>query len=247
VVARVRRERGEPRVGHAGTLDPLATGLLVLGLGKALKLLEFMTDHDKTYDVAIELGVLTETDDAEGARVGERPVPERSELEAAAAKLVGETLQRPPRYSAVKVGGRKLYEYARMGKEVEAPKRPVRVDELALISYLPPRARFRVRGSKGLYVRAIARDLGGHVVELRRLASGPFRVEDAGDEILPMDTAVMHLPEVRLSTEDAHKFGDGKTVSLESAPLVRVYCGPRFIGIGERMEKGLKPRKVILT
>jgi tRNA pseudouridine55 synthase len=247
VVDQVRRDRGERRVGHAGTLDPLATGLLVLGLGKALKLLEFMADHDKTYDVAILMGILTETDDAEGARIGERPVPGRSELEAAAARMVGETLQRPPRFSAVKVAGRKLYEYARKGQEVEAPERRVRVDELTLLSYLPPRARFRVRGSKGLYVRSIARDLGGHVAELRRLASGPFRVEDAGEELLPMDTAVMHLPEVRLSTEDAHRFEDGKTLVLESAPLVRVYCGPRFIGIGERTGPGLKPRKVILT
>jgi len=247
VVAAVRRERGEPRVGHAGTLDPLATGLLVLGLGKALKLLEFMADHGKTYEAGIELGILTETDDAEGARIEERPVPDRAALEAAAARLVGEIVQKPPRYSAVKVAGRKLYEYARKGREVEAPERRVRVDELALLSYEPPRARFRIRGSKGLYVRSIARDLGGHVAELRRLASGPFRVEDAGDELLPMDTAVMHLPEVRLSTEDAHRFEDGKTLALESAPLVRVYCGPRFMGVGERTEKGMKPRKVILT
>ncbi len=247
VVALVRRERGEPRVGHAGTLDPLATGLLVLGLGKALKLLEFMADHDKTYEVDVELGILTETDDADGARVGERPVPDRVALEAAASKFRGEIVQRPPRYSAVKVGGRRLYAYARAGQEVEAPERRVRVDELVLLSYEPPRARFRVRGSKGLYVRSIARDLGGHVAELRRLASGPFRVEDTGDELLPLDTAVMHLPEIRLSTEEAHRFEDGKTQILETPPLVRVYCGPRFIGIGERTEQGMKPRKVILT
>jgi tRNA pseudouridine55 synthase len=247
VVDLVRRERGDRHVGHAGTLDPLATGLLVLGLGKALKLLEFMTEYGKTYETEIELGILTETDDADGARVGERPVPDRAALEAAAAKLVGEIVQKPPRYSAVKVAGRKLYEYARKGKEVEAPERRVRVDELALLSYEPPRARFRVRGSKGLYVRSLARDLGGHVAELRRLACGPFRIEDAGDELLPMDTAVMHLPEVRLSTEESHAFENGRRVERETAPLVRVYCGPRFIGIGEREGKVMKPRKVILT
>ena len=135
VVALVRRERGEPRVGHAGTLDPLATGLLVLGLGKALKLLEFMAGHDKTYEVAIELGVLTETDDADGARIGEAPVPDRASLEAATARLTGEILQRPPAYSAVKVEGRRLYKYAREGQVVEAPERKVRVDEFALLSY----------------------------------------------------------------------------------------------------------------
>ncbi len=242
----MRRRLGEPRAGHAGTLDPMATGLLVVALGKALKLLEFMQDYGKTYEFTAELGILTETDDAEGARVEERPVPSRAELEAAAARLTGEIVQRPPRYSAVKVGGRKLYEYARAGREVEAPERRVTVHELELLSYDPPRARFRLRGSKGVYVRSIARDLGGHVAELRRTVCGPFRVEDAGEEILPMDAALMHLGEVRLSTDDAHRFEHGTTLPLEVPGLVRVYCGPRFLGIGERVETGMKPRKVVL-
>src|SRR5207244_4511797 len=113
------RELGERSIGHAGTLDPLATGLLVLGVGKATRLLEFM-QYDKSYEVEIELGVLTETDDADGARIETRPLPSRAELEAAASKMVGEIVQVPPRYSAVKVEGRKLYEYARKGREVEA-------------------------------------------------------------------------------------------------------------------------------
>ena len=96
-------------------------------------------------------------------------------------------MQRPPRYSAVKVGGRRAYRYAREGREVEIPERRVTVREFELLSYEPPLARFRVRGSKGLYVRSLARDLGGHVVSLRRLASGPFRVEDAGPELLPTE------------------------------------------------------------
>jgi tRNA pseudouridine55 synthase len=246
VVDAIRRELGERSVGHAGTLDPLATGLLVLGVGKATRVLEYM-QYDKTYEAEFRLGILTETDDADGAPIGERPVPARAELEAAAAKLTGEILQTPPRYSAVKVEGRKLYEYARKGREVEAPERHVRVDELALLSYEPPRARFRVRGSKGLYVRSIARDLGGHVTELRRTACGPFRVEDVSSELLPMDVALMHLPEVRLTTEELHHFENGRTVEREVGPVVRVYCGPRFVGIGEKSGNLLKPRKVIQT
>jgi tRNA pseudouridine55 synthase len=245
VVDEVRRGRGERRVGHAGTLDPLATGLLILGLGKALRLLEFMAEHDKTYEFEAEMGILTETDDAEGARIDERPVPARAELEAALARFQGEVVQRPPRYSAVKVEGRKLYEYARAGREVEAPERRVRIDELALLSYEPPRARFRLRGSKGVYVRAVARDLGGHVVELRRTASGPYRVEEAGPDLLPIDTAVMHLPEVRLSTQEEERFRNGAIVERAAAGLVRVYCGPRFVGIGEPAGAGMKPRKVL--
>lgn len=246
VVDAVRRDLGERSVGHAGTLDPLATGLLVLGVGKATRLLEYM-QYDKSYEVEIELGILTDTDDADGARLEERPVPSRPELEAASSKWLGEIVQKPPRYSAVKVEGRKLYEHARKGREVDAPERRVRVDELTLVSYEPPRARFVVRGSKGLYVRSIARDLGGHVAALRRTACGPFRVEDASPELLPVDVGLIHLPEVRLSTEELHHFENGRLVSREVEPIVRVYCGPRFVGIGEKTEGGMKPRKVIQT
>jgi len=242
----VRRQLGERSVGHAGTLDPLATGLLVLGVGKATRLLEYM-QYDKAYEAEIELGVLTETDDADGARIEQRPVPSREELDAAAAKQVGEIVQTPPRYSAVKVEGRKLYEHARKGREVEAPERRVRVDELTLLFYEPPRARFLVRGSKGLYIRAIARDLGGHVTALRRTACGPFRVEDAGPELLPVDVGLIHLPELRLTTEELHDFENGRVVRREVEGIVRVYCGPRFVGIGEKAESGMKPRKVIQT
>ena len=246
VVDAVRRDLKERSVGHAGTLDPLATGLLVLGVGKATRVLEYM-HYDKTYEVEIELGILTETDDADGPRIGERPVLPREELEAAAAKMLGEIVQKPPRYSAVKVAGRKLYDYARKGKEVEAPERRVRVDELVLVSYEPPRAKFRIKGSKGLYIRSIARDLGGHVTALRRTVCGPFRLEDVGPELLPMDAALMHLPELRLTTEELHRFETGRSVDRPVEGIVRVYCGPRFVGIGEKGESGLKPRKVIQT
>lgn len=246
VVDAVRRDLKERSVGHAGTLDPLATGLLVLGVGKATRVLEFM-QYDKTYEAEIRLDALTETDDADGPRIEERSVPLRSALEEMMSRLVGEIVQKPPRYSAVKVDGRKLYEYARKGKEVEAPERKVRVDELTLLSYAPPIAKLRVRGSKGLYIRSIARDLGGHVTALRRTHCGPFSIEDAGPDLLPMDVALMHLPEARLTTEELHHFENGRTVSKDVEPVVRVYCGPRFVGIGERTEGGLKPRKVIQT
>ena len=247
VVDDVRRRTGERHAGHAGTLDPLATGLLIVALGKGTRLLEFLGDHDKTYEVEIELGILTETDDVDGPRIAGRPVPARAELEAAAAKMLGEISQTPPRYSAVKIEGRRSYALARAGKDVEPPARTVRIDELTLLSFEAPKARFRVKGSKGLYVRSIARDLGGHVTALRRLASGPFRIEDAGDEPLPIDVAVSHLPEVRLTTEELHHFENGRIVPREVKGLVRVYCGPRFAGIGEPAAGGMKPKKVIQT
>ena len=241
----VRRDLQERSVGHAGTLDPLATGLLVFGVGKGTRILEYM-QYDKTYETEIELGILTETDDADGPRMEDRPVLSRAELESATAAMIGEIVQKPPRYSAIKVAGRKLYDYARKGKDVEAPERRVRIDELTLLSYEAPRVKFRIRGSKGLYIRSIARDLGGHVTALRRTVCGPFRVEDAGPDLLPMDVALMHLPELRLTTEELHRFETGRIVERDVEGLVRVYCGPRFVGIGEKSEAGkLKPRKVI--
>jgi tRNA pseudouridine55 synthase len=260
VVDRVRRLADQREAGHAGTLDPLATGVLVVALGKALKLLEFMEGHDKEYDVAVRLGQRTETDDAEGRVVEERPVEAtRAQVEAAAAKFNGEIEQVPPSYSAVKQEGERLYAKARRGEAVSAKPRRVRVDEFALTSFEPPVARFHVRCGKGTYVRALARDLGaalgcgGHVAELRRTASGPFRLTDAAPleaplELMPMDTALMSLPEVRLTTQDAREFENGRTVALRPpGPLVRVYCGPRFAGIGEESGGKLKPRKVIVV
>ena len=247
VVQEIRRDREERRVGHAGTLDPLATGLLVVALGKGLRLMEFMIGWDKTYTFEVLLGELTDTDDTEGKPEETRPVPTRGELESKLATLVGEIDQRPPRYSAVKVAGRKLYEYARAGETVEAPLRRVTIHKLTLEEYEPPRARFLLRCSKGFYVRSIARELGGHVTVLRRTASGPFRVEDAGPDLLPLDVAVMNLPEARLSSEETLQFEQGALVERECFGMHRVYCGPRFIGIGEGLGSMLKPRKVILA
>ncbi|MBI2933230.1 MAG: tRNA pseudouridine(55) synthase TruB [Planctomycetes bacterium] len=259
IVDRVRGESGERRVGHAGTLDPNATGLLVLCLGRALKLVEFMEGHDKEYDVAIRLGRVTETDDAEGCTVTETDpsAVSREALLAAAARFIGEIPQRPPAYSAVKVGGRPLYRYARAGESVVAPERVVRVHELALLSFDPPIARFRVRCSKGTYVRSLARDLGAalgcgaSVEELRRTAGGPFRVEQAvrgfdPKALLPMDAGLADLPKVSLPPDYAGRFAKGQGVDVTPpAPLVRVYQEERFVGVGYDRDGRLWPRKVL--
>jgi tRNA pseudouridine55 synthase len=252
IVDRVRDAVGQQEVGHAGTLDPLATGVLVIALGKATRLLEFMESHEKEYEATVRLGQRTETDDAEGRAIAEGPVPTRPELEDAARRLTGEIDQIPPAYSAIKQQGERLYEKARRGEKVEARPRRVRVEEFGILDYAPPVARFRIRCSKGTYIRALARDLGGHVVELRRTASGPFRLEDAvllaaPLETLPMDSALIGMPEVRLTTQDARKFENGQIVEFRPpAELVRVYCGPRFVGVGAAAGGKLKPRKVIV-
>ena len=189
VVAKVRRLLGQKKVGHAGTLDPLATGLLVLAAGRATRLLRFVQGAEKVYVARMLMGVATDTLDADGAVLSREPMPvSPEEIEAAAARFVGPIMQVPPMVSALKVGGRRLYDLAREGVEVEREARPVTIHELSIIDVAPgeyPEVVFRVRCSTGTYVRTLADDialaLGGraHLTALRRVAIGALHVEDA--------------------------------------------------------------------
>lgn len=222
VVDVVRRTLGTRKVGHAGTLDPMATGLLLLGVGRATRLLRFLGDLPKTYDGTMRLGIETTTLDAEGEVVRTAPVTATPDHVASAMRaLEGSSLQRPPAFSAVKVGGRKLYEAARRGEQLEAEPRPIHVDSFELLAFEPPDARFRVTCSGGTYVRVLAADVGNavssgaHLAELRRTAIGPFRVEDASapeaaGPPLPLDTAVRHLPRLDLDPEEAAAASNGR-------------------------------------
>jgi tRNA pseudouridine55 synthase len=189
VVGVMRAVLGLKRVGHTGTLDPFATGALPLALGTATRLIQYLDEDHKVYDATLQLGARTETGDLEGAVEAEAPVPPLAApaVEAVLAGFLGERMQVPPRYSAVKVNGRRLYEYARAGQHVEVAARPVRIDALELLAVGADTLRLRVTCGRGTYVRAlgeeIAQALGteGHLVQLRRLASGPFGVETALD------------------------------------------------------------------
>ena len=192
VVQRVRRLLGEASAGHAGTLDPLATGVLAVCLGEALKLQQWLAEGDKEYQAEVAFGAATETEDAEG-RVTERGDPsalDAARVAAALPGLTGEIEQTPPMYSAVRVGGRRLHEAARRGEEVARAPRRVRVHALELLGFEPAqeglaRARLRVRCGKGTYVRTLAADLGralgvpAHLAWLRRTAAGPFHLAAA--------------------------------------------------------------------
>jgi tRNA pseudouridine55 synthase len=188
-VAAVRRLLGQKKVGHAGTLDPMATGLLVLGLGRATRLLRFVADAPKTYVARAVFGVATDTLDADGAVLERSPMPvSEDEVAAAATRFVGDIHQVPPMVSALKVGGRRLYELAREGVTVEREARPVTIHELEILDFSPcdyPEVLLRVRCSSGTYVRTLADDLaaalGGraHLKKLRRLAIGSLTVDDA--------------------------------------------------------------------
>jgi tRNA pseudouridine55 synthase len=189
VVAKVRRLAGIGKVGHAGTLDPMATGLLVLGLGRATRLLRFVQSTPKRYVATAKLGVATDTLDADGAVVWREPMPvEESDVAAVLERFRGPILQLPPMVSARKVEGRRLYELAREGAEVEREARTVTISHLEILDFAPcdyPEVTFAVTCSTGTYVRTladdIARALGGraHLIELRRTASGSLDVKSA--------------------------------------------------------------------
>ena len=187
VVGRVRRLLRTRAVGHAGTLDPMATGVLVLGIGEGTKLLAHLTGADKSYLATVQLGAATDTLDAQGRVLETAPVPalEPEQIAAIAQRFLGAQAQRVPEFSAVRVDGQRLYDRARRGESVSTPERDVVVHELELMRVALPEIVLRVRCSKGFYVRALARDLAhalgtfGHLTALRRTHSGVFGLEDA--------------------------------------------------------------------
>ena len=214
-VSRVRRVLGIRKVGHAGTLDPMATGLLVMGVGRGTRLLRFLGEAPKLYEGTGVLGVETTTLDADGDVVRESPVEvTESDLRAAIASFEGDIEQAPPAYSAVKVGGERSYRAARRGQPVKARPRLVHVYAFNLRRFEPPQFDFRVRCSGGTYVRSLVADVGhavgsgAHLAALRRTAVGPFRVEEARPPedpgpLLPLERAVGHLAAVTLHEEEA--------------------------------------------
>lgn len=254
VVNRVRRVAGLRRVGHAGTLDPLATGVLLACLGRATRLVEYLMGRPKTYEVVIRLGQNTDTYDADGEVVAERPchfTPD--DLATALAQFHGPIQQMPPLYSAIKKGGQPLYKLARQGTEVEIEARAVIIYELEQLAFNLPLLTLRVVCSSGTYIRSLAHDLGealgcgGHVAALRRTAVGEFTLDTAVPLdhltpenlttcILPMDTAVRHLPAVTFTETETARLWQGQTVPWQpihpQVPLARAYTPENlFVGI----------------
>ncbi len=232
VVAKVRRLIGQKRVGHAGTLDPPATGLLVLGLGKATRLMRYLQATEKVYRARVVFGIGTDTLDATGAILAREPLPlDEQELAEAMARFVGTISQIPPMVSAVKVDGRRLYEFARRGETVERKARVVEIYELALEDFAPgpyPEATILLRCSSGTYVRSLAYDLGvalggtAHVADLRRLAVASRTVEAAhtieeleaageavSNLIVPMAEGLGDLPVQTADAESARAVSHG--------------------------------------
>jgi tRNA pseudouridine55 synthase len=230
VVARLRKIYGLRRVGHAGTLDPDATGVLLVGLGRATRLLRFLTDTGKVYRGEVAFGVATDTLDAAGTETARQPMAEvtAGQLEAVLPRFLGTIAQVPPMVSAIKVDGRRLHEMARQGEVIEREPRMVRIDRIEIEAFTAgeyPRAQLLVECGSGTYIRSLAADLGealggcAHLAWLRRLRVGPFPVEEARtlEEIaetpekvlLPLAEAVRHLPRVDVDGETARAVGHG--------------------------------------
>jgi tRNA pseudouridine55 synthase len=235
IIDRVRGLTGVRRVGHAGTLDPLATGVLLVCIGKATRVSEYLMAGQKVYRARVRLGITTDTYDADGqvvASVGPVDIG-RAEVERALARFRGAIEQVPPMYSALKRKGKPLHKLARQGVEVKREPRQVEIPRLELTEWEPPECTLEVTCSPGTYVRALAHDLGqalgcgAHLTGLARLASGGFRLEDAvtpdtftqaaaedrwPDLLHPIDAALAHFPALRLDAEAARRLCSGQAV-----------------------------------
>jgi len=259
-VAVVKRAFNAKKAGHAGTLDPLASGILPIALGEATKTVPFVMDGQKSYVFTVAWGVETETDDAEGRPVhATNTFAERAAVEALLPRFTGLIEQVPPRFSAVKVQGERAYDLARDGEIVELQPRQAQIDRLALVAHDGERSIFEADCGKGTYVRALARDLGralgclGHVSALRRTRVGPFaeadavvigdlEADDGASTLRPVETALADLPSVAVPREIAVRLMRGQPVILRGrdAPLSgKIYatCGGVLVAVGD-VERG---------
>ncbi len=237
-VNRVRRAFEASKAGHAGTLDPLASGILPIALGEATKTIPFVMDATKDYEFTLKWGEETETDDQEGSvtRTSDHR-PDKAEVEAVLPALTGRIMQVPPAYSAIKTDGRRAYDRARNNEVVELAPRPVDIHQLELIDHDEAEARLRATTGKGAYIRSLARDIGravggaAHVVHLRRLRVGPFWEEksisldffddidnnpEAFEALHPVSTALDDIPAVAITDHDAERLRCGQKIAVSA-------------------------------
>ena len=278
IVNLVRRLSGQRHVGHAGTLDPMATGVLPICLGKATRITSFLTDAPKTYQAEIELGISTDTYDAEGrvTSEGDPSCVTREQVETALTSFLGSNLQTPPMYSALKHQGKRLYDLARAGIEVERKKRSIYISRLELIEWQPPFFTIEVECGKGTYIRSLAHDLGqclgcgSYLRSLVRRKSGLFDISDSltttqiessfrhgywRSLLYPLDVALEHWPVAIVGSEKEHQIRNGRPLALDELrstdkALCRAYSidGCFIALLRFSPERGLwQPEKVFST
>ena len=273
VVSKLKWALSPQKIGHAGTLDPLATGVLPIALGQATKLIPFVMDGIKVYEFQVTWGKQTDTDDLAGQVLQTtNKRPSEAEIKAILPQFIGRIEQLPPAYSALKINGHRAYDLARSGQEVALKSRPVQVDSLTLLQTTLNTADFRVVCGKDTYVRSLGRDMGqklgclGYITRLRRLACGPFRIEDAVSleaftdknpsvSLLPMENALGHLPMLALPTELATRLRQGQRLPLRDIRpflqtnltddvILRLYTDKQFIGLARFSQGTLHPYRV---
>jgi tRNA pseudouridine55 synthase len=266
VVARVRHLAGQKRVGHAGTLDPLATGVLPVLLGRATRLADFIQDGRKTYRAGVLLGVATDTDDADGATVATAEVPwlSTSDIDRALDAFRGEISQTPPRYSAVKIAGQRAYALARRGEDVVLVPRRVTIYDARVLACDSPTVQLEVTCSSGTYIRSVARDLAvalgtvGHLTSLVRTRVGPFALRDAATldalvecgidaATLPPSCALPDAPRIDITSADAARLRNGQTITIHSSreELVWIYDQDGVVCLGSAHGTLLRSRVLL--
>lgn len=268
---RAKRCYAAEKAGHTGTLDPLASGLLVLCLGDATKYAQVLLDARKEYIATVRFGIATTTGDAEGETIDERPVAfRRADLEAALPRFIGTIPQVPPRHAALKHRGRSYYEYARAGMEIDRVPRDIEIDAIEIVDWAPPFATLRVACGKGTYVRVLAEDLGAavgscaHLAGLRRTACGAFALDDAvtlaalealGDPaardalLLPMEALVASMPRLDVDANGARALMQGRTVTAVEPVSGRYRChvASRFLGVVDVADGVIRPLRMTRT
>ncbi len=253
------------KVGHGGTLDPDASGVLPILVGKATRIQEYLRDLRKTYMAKIELGKETDTYDSSGKilRLGDFSKVSRGDVERAISRFIGEVEQLPPPFSAIKYRGKPLYELARKGEDVPLKPRRVIFYNIKLLSFSPPYIELEVECGWGAYIRSLAKDIGdalgcgAHLKELVRTRYGPMKIEEAlriedvyelvsrGEDVFhPIDWVLQHLPEVKIE-DQGFLFGRPIKINMDFKGKVRVYKDDEFLGIGESDGEILKPLKVL--
>jgi tRNA pseudouridine55 synthase len=266
-VSLVKRAFHAKKAGHAGTLDPLASGILPLALGEATKTVPFVMDGQKAYRFTVKWGEQTNTDDTEGQVIATSDKrPSEADITALLPRFIGEIMQLPPKFSAIKVDGERAYDLARDGEEVVLQPRPVIIDHLTLVAHDTNTATFEAECGKGTYVRAIARDMGlalgclGHIIALRRTRVGPFVEADAvslvdlqadpAATLKPVAMALGDLPQVQVSKSDSARLMRGQSVLLRGRDalvhdgLLAIYCQATLVAIGVIGAGELQPRRV---
>ena len=266
VVNVIRKKLNTKKVGHTGTLDPNATGVLPILIGKGTKISKYLMEHDKTYIATLKLGEKTDTGDSEGQVIEEKSIPKdlrKEDINDVLQSFLGKQKQLPPMYSAIKINGKKLYEYAREGKEVKIEPRNIEIYKIELLEYQNNKIKFEVECSKGTYIRTLCEDISqklgtvGYMEELQRTIVNTFKIEDsilldditlenAEKNIIKIEKVFKEKDKINLNNKKLEMFLNGVKLTYSlSEDIYRIYNNEHFIGIGI-LKNGLLKRDIVI-